>query len=101
MNVGSAVTGPEVYLKALAMARNVAHQGQKNLLNFTRLFDMIPIDEDADIAVAPGKEDYRYYFRPWKTILSRTIADGGKSYYICGDHGVTVPNIAHRLLNRE
>ena len=26
LNIGSAVTGPEVYLKALAMARNVAHQ---------------------------------------------------------------------------
>src|SRR5260370_31272876 len=26
LNLGSAVMGPEVYLKALAMARNVAHQ---------------------------------------------------------------------------
>ena len=26
LNFGTAVMGPEVYLKALAMARNVAHQ---------------------------------------------------------------------------
>ena len=39
------------------------------------------------------KTDPRYYYRPWKTILVRTVADGGESYYIQGDHRVTVPSL--------
>src|SRR5262249_22263314 len=34
LNAGSAVMGPEVYLKALAMARNVAHQDGKVIRQF-------------------------------------------------------------------
>src|SRR5206468_9362894 len=34
-NFGTAVMGPEVYLKALAMARNVAHQEGRKIANFT------------------------------------------------------------------
>src|SRR5262249_47205901 len=34
LNVGSAVMGPEVYLKALAMARNVAHQEGRSIAKF-------------------------------------------------------------------
>ena len=45
--MGSAVMGPEVYLKALAMARNVAHQEGRQIANFTTAaFDLIPIDGD-------------------------------------------------------
>ena len=35
LNFGSAVTGPEVFLKALSMARNVAHQEDRKIANFT------------------------------------------------------------------
>ena len=35
INFGSAVMGPEVYLKALAMARNVAHQEGREIKHFT------------------------------------------------------------------
>ena len=35
LNFGSAVMGPEVYLKALAMARNVAHQEGRVIRHFT------------------------------------------------------------------
>jgi len=35
LNVGSAVIGPEVYLKALAMARNVAHQEEREIRRLT------------------------------------------------------------------
>jgi len=42
LNIGTAVMGPEVYLKALSMARNVAHQENRQIKNFTTaVFDMI------------------------------------------------------------
>ena len=88
--MGSAVMGPEVYLKALSMARNVAHQEGRRIANFTTAaFDLIPIGGDWQ-AEAP-KTNPQYYYRPWKTILVRTVADGGHSFYICGDHRQTVP----------
>ncbi|MCL2286052.1 MAG: hypothetical protein FWC32_06750 [Firmicutes bacterium] len=97
LNVGSAVTGPEVYLKCLAMARNAAKQEGRQIANFTTaVFDMQPIT--GDISSAPSKSDPHYFFRPWKTILARTVADGGKSYYVQGDHMATLGNLAVKLL---
>jgi hypothetical protein len=88
--MGSAVMGPEVYLKALSMARNVAHQDGRKIANFTTAaFDLIPISGEWH-AEAP-KSNPQYYYRPWKTILVRTVADGGESFYVCGDHRQTVP----------
>lgn len=88
--LGSAVMGPEVYLKALAMARNVAHQEGRRIAKFTTAaFDLIPIEGEWQ-SEAP-KSNPQYYYRPWKTILVRTVADGGESYYVCGDHRQTVP----------
>jgi len=98
LNVGSAVTGPEVYLKCLSMARNVAKQDGRQIANFTTaVFDTQPIA--GDVSTAPPKSNPHYYFRPWKTILARTIADGGKSYYVQGDHMATLGNLAEKLLN--
>ena len=90
--MGSAVMGPEVYLKALSMARNVAHQEGRRIAAFTTAaFDLIPIQGDWQ-SEAP-KSNSQYYYRPWKTILVRTVADGGQSYYVCGDHRQTVPHL--------
>jgi hypothetical protein len=90
LNFGSAVMGPEVYLKALAMARNIAHQEGLQIRHFTTaVFDLVPLEGDPR-RQAP-KSDPRYYYRPWKTILVRTVADGGESFYIQGDHRQTVP----------
>lgn len=98
LNFGSAVIGPEVYLKALSMVRNVAHQRGGKIAQFTTaVFDLHPI-EGNDFHAAPPKTDPRYYFRPWKTILARTVADGGEGYYICGSHNETVPALAAKLL---
>src|SRR4051812_11880806 len=92
LNFGTAVMGPEVYLKALAMARNVAHQSGRRIAKFTTaVFDLIPLGDDYQTQ-AP-KTDPRYYYRPWKTILVRTVADGGESFYVQGDHGDTVPAV--------
>jgi hypothetical protein len=97
LNFGSAVMGPEVYLKALAMARNVAHQEGRVIKHFTTgVFDLIPIE--GDIRQQAPKEDPRYYYRPWKTILVRTVADGGESHYVAGDHRVTLPHIRRAAL---
>jgi hypothetical protein len=92
LNFGTAVMGPEVYLKSLAMARNIAHQENQTIRRFTTaVFDLIPLDDDYR-RQAP-KSDPRYYYRPWKTILVRTVADGGESYYIPGDHSETIPSL--------
>jgi hypothetical protein len=92
LNFGTAVMGPEVYLKALAMARNVAHQNDQRIAKFTTaVFDLIPLGDDYQTQ-AP-KTDPRYYYRPWKTILVRTVADGGESFYVQGDHKDTVPAV--------
>jgi len=90
LNVGSAVMGPEVYLKALAMARNVAHQRGEQICRFTTaVFDLPNLGDD--LSHEAPKDDPRYYFRPFKTILVRTVADGGESHYIQGDHKATIP----------
>jgi hypothetical protein len=100
LNFGSAVMGPEVYLKALSMARNVARQDGQPIRHFaTGVFDLVHIEGDAS-REAP-KTDPRYYYRPWKTILVRTVADGGESYYVQGDHRLTVPHLYHAIVQRD
>jgi hypothetical protein len=100
LNFGSAVMGPEVYLKALAMARNVAGQEGRQIRHFTTaVFDLVPLDGDTR-RQAP-KSDPRYYYRPWKTILVRTVADGGESFYLQGDHRATVPALRRAALAAE
>jgi len=94
LSLGSAVMGPEVYLKALAMSRNVARQEGREICHFTTgVFDLIALDDDYH-RQAP-RSDPRYYYRPWKTILVRTVADGGESFYVQGDHRLTVPALYH------
>ncbi len=96
LNFGSAVMGPEVYLKALSMARNVAHQEGKEIRQFTTgVFDLLPLN--GDLHHEAPRTDPRYYYRPWKTILVRTVADGGESFYVQGDHRQTVPALYREL----
>jgi hypothetical protein len=98
--MGSAVMGPEVYLKALAMARNVAHQEGRQIAHFTTAaFDLIPIQGDWQSEAQ--KSNPQYYYRPWKTILVRTVADGGQSFYVCGDHRQTVPYLRTAAIEGE
>ncbi len=101
LNVGSAVTGPEVYLKALSMARNVARQQGRPLTDFTTaVFDLVDLPSNFRDG-PPGKDHPLYYYRPWKTILVRTVADGGRSYYFCADHRLTLPTLWHHLQQPE
>ena len=97
LNFGSAIMGPEVYLKALSMARNVAHQSGASIRKFcSAVFDLVPIR--GDIHSELDKSDAGYYFRPHKTMLVRTVADGGESFYFCGDHRATLPALRRALL---
>ncbi len=94
---GSAVMGPEVYLKALAMARNVAHQQGKRINAFTTAVIDLQ-DLGADIHREASKADARYYFRPYKTILVRTVQDGGESFYVRGAHRQVFPTLYHEII---
>ncbi len=99
LSFGSAVMAPEVYLKALAMSRNVAHQQGRTIRNFTTaVFDLLPIGGDLHSELP--KSDPGYYFRPYKTILVRTVADGGESFYFCGDHRATLPALRRAILDK-
>jgi hypothetical protein len=99
LSFGSAIMAPEVYLKALAMARNVAHQQGREIRDFaTAVFDLVPIH--GDIHQELPKTDPGYYFRPQKTILVRTVADGGESYYFCGDHRATLPALRRAVFDQ-
>lgn len=98
MNFGSAVMAPEVFLKALSMARNLARQQDETISRFTTLV--------CDLHTLPGdfsneapKDSAAYYFRPWKTMLVRTVADGGESFYVKGFHRETIPALWTAIKN--
>ncbi len=94
INIGSQVTGTEVFLKALSMARNRAHNHGHPLIHniTTAMADFVKLpanwrDGEAD------ESDPAYYYRPWKSILLRTVADGGQSHYLSGPHVKTLPKL--------
>ena len=91
MNIGSAVTGAEVWLKALSIARN---QGHPLKYITTANFDIIPLgDYKSDV----GKDTYEYYYRPRKNVINRPVSLGGTGLYVCGNHEVTIPTLWARL----
>ena len=77
LNVGTAVMGPEVFLKALSMARNVARQHGESLRDFsTAVFDLVDLP--------PDWRDGSTQQRASAVLLSsleknpsRTVSDGG------------------------
>jgi hypothetical protein len=92
MNFGSAVMAPEVFLKALSIARNVAHQNGEHIRHFTTF--VCDLHEPPEsFTKEPDRNSPEYYFRPWKTMLVRTVADGGKSFYVKGKHSETIPEM--------
>lgn len=96
---GSAVMAPEVYLKALSMARNVAESEGREIRHFTTaVFDLMSLP--ADLTTTPPDTEPAYYYRPFKTILVRTVSDGGESFYIQGRHRATMPALHKQILTR-
>lgn len=95
LNFGSAVLGPEVFLKALSIARNlgytVSHITTANL-------DILPLKGDYHAKV--GYDNPEYYYRPRKNIVNRPTSLGGQGFHITGDHVQTLPNL-YRLVRQE
>ena len=99
LSVGSQVMAPEVFLKGLAMARNVARQRGETIAHFaTGVFDLT--DLGSDLHSEAPKTEAAYYFRPYKTLLVRTVADGGESYYVRGMYRQTVAALYRELRDR-
>lgn len=94
INLGSAVTGPEVFLKALSISRNQTSHPKKIT---TANFDIIPLgDYKTDI---PDTR-FDYYYRPRKNVINRPSSLGGTGLYIMGDHADTVPAL-WKLINER
>jgi len=94
LNFGSAVIGPEVFLKALSIARNLGFKVERFT---TANFDLKPIE---DYTRPRSKDDPDYYYRPLKNIVIRPPSMGGRGFHITGDHVVTIPNLHHMILQR-
>ena len=99
LSAGTQVMGPEVFLKALAMARNVALQRGESVSRFTSgVFDLT--DLGSDLHHEAPKTEAAYYFRPYKTLLVRTVADGGESFYVRGMYRQTLAALYAQILER-
>jgi hypothetical protein len=99
LSAGTQVMGPEVFLKALAMARNVALQRGESISRFTSgVFDLT--DLGSDLHHEAPKTEAAYYFRPYKTLLVRTVADGGESFYVRGMYRQTLAALYAQILER-
>jgi hypothetical protein len=70
LNIGSAVIMPEVFLKALTVARNLGHRVEK----FTT-----------------ATLDMTRHYRPSENVQRRPTALGGRGFYLVGHHEINVP----------
>jgi hypothetical protein len=100
LSFGSAIMAPEIFLKALAMARNAAAGEGRAIRRFTTVVADLH-DLGADFSREPQRGEPAYFFRPWKTLLVRTVAGGGESFYVCGRHEATVPSLWRALRESE
>ncbi len=84
-NIGSAVTGPEVFLKAASMTGNV-NKVPKGII--TADFDIRSFDRSH----ITNESKTGYYYRDQKSIVVRVPeAYGGKGYYVEGNQKQTFP----------
>ena len=95
LNVGTAVMGPEVLLKAVSMAANVGKPPNGIL---TGVFDIRPFVFDD---TARDESQPYYYLRDQKSISTRIPhVFGGKGTYFQGDHSTTLVAL-YQCLMRE
>ena len=80
LNLGSAVIMPEVFLKALTIARNV-NEGKPR--------DFVTCDLDM-----------QRHYRPRVNVVQRPTIDSGKGYEITGHHEIMVPMLAWAVIER-
>lgn len=79
INFGSAVILPEVFLKALNLARNLGTPVKDFV---TANFDML------------------YHYRPLQNVVCRPIETGGKGFYIVGHHEFMLPLLAWAIMEK-
>jgi hypothetical protein len=79
INLGSAVILPEVFLKALGLARNLGYP----LLNLTTV-----------------NMDFIHHYRPSLNVVKRPTLKGGKGYTLIGHHEVMFPLLAAAVLEK-
>lgn len=94
LNFGSSVIGPEVFLKALSISRNLKYETFKIT---TANFDLVNL---GDYRSMIGYSDPNYYYRPRKNIVNRPTSVGGKGWHFCGDHLQTIPNLYKKLIEK-
>jgi len=81
LNIGSAVTLPEVFLKCITLVRNLGN----------RLDD-----------ITTANFDFIQSYRPLTNVVRRPTADGaGRGYAITGHHELTIPLLAAELICRS
>lgn len=94
VNMGSAVIGPEVFLKSISMVSNVGDAPSSNLV--TADFDIRPQHPEA----MANERHFAYYFRDQKSVVTRIPqAFGGQGYYVQGDQLVTLPELYRQVVN--
>lgn len=94
LNFGSGVIGPEVFLKALSIARNL---GYKTYDITTANFDLKDL---GDYRAPIDADDPDYYYRPRKNIVNRPTSKGGKGWHFTVDHKISIPNLYKRLITK-
>jgi len=92
LNFGSGVIGPEVFLKALSMARNL---GYPTFDITTTNFDLVDL---GDFHKKISYDDPLYYYRPRKNIVNRPTETGGKGWHFVVDHKISLPNLYKKLM---
>jgi hypothetical protein len=80
LNVGSAVLLPEVFLKAVTLARNLGHP----LTDFTT-----------------ANLDFLQSYRPRTNVVQRPTQGVGRGYSLTGHHEILIPLLAAALLEEE
>ncbi len=78
-NIGSAVILPEVFLKALALARNLGHR----------------VDRFTTVNV-----DFIRHYRPQVNVVERPTRRGGRGFSLTGHHEILFPLIAAGLIEQ-
>lgn len=77
INLGSAVIMPEVFLKALTLARNLGHQ----VNNLTTI-----------------NMDFIRHYRPSVNVVGRPTQEGGRGFYFIGHHEIMFPLLMTQVL---
>ena len=80
INLGSAVIMPEVFLKALTVARNLRYR----VRNFTTV-----------------NMDFIQHYRCRENVLRRPVLSGGRSYALTGHHEIMLPLLAAAVMEKN